>query len=47
MRRLKLPGKLGWCAAQSLVALVLAVMAAPWWLTAAACILMLYAQLVL
>ena len=29
MRRLKLPGKLGWCAAQSLVAVVLAVMAAP------------------
>ena len=47
MRRLKLPGKLGWCAAQSLVAVVLAVMAAPWWLTAAACILMLYVQLVL
>ena len=47
MRRLKLPGKLGWCAAQSLVTVVLAVMAAPWWLTAAACILMLYVQLVL
>ena len=47
MRRLKLPGKLGWCAAQSLVAVVLAVMAAPWWLTAVACILMLYVQLVL
>ena len=47
MRRLKLPGKLGWCAAQSLVAVVLAVMAAPWWLTAVACVLMLYVQLVL
>lgn len=47
MRRLKLPGKLGWCAVQSLVAVVLAVMAAPWWLTAVACILMLYGQLVL
>ena len=47
IRRLKLPGKLGWCADQSLEAVVPAVMAAPWWLTAAACILMLYVQLVL
>ncbi len=47
MRRLRLPAKLGWCALQSVLVAGLALAAAPWWLTAFAFVLMLYAQVVL
>ena len=47
MRRMRWPGKVAWGTVLALLAVVLAGLSAPYWLTAIACALMLYVQLAL